>query len=79
MSIKTFHEYIHDSIENRKKISIYLMNGIKLDGTIISYDTNSNCVLLASSFHPGQPQVVFLHAVSTMTPSSKDTSNNNQL
>ena len=47
-------------------VSIYLVNGIKLQGTIIAFD---NYTLLVSA--GALKQVVYKHAVSTIIPATR--------
>jgi host factor-I protein len=53
--------------KDRVPLSIFLVNGIKLQGTITSFD---NFVLILESNNMPQ-QMVYKHAVSTVVPSRK--------
>ncbi len=48
-------------------VSIYLLNGIKLQGHIESYD--QYVIVLNGS----APQLIYMHAISTIVPSQKIT------
>ncbi|MEO5377896.1 MAG: RNA chaperone Hfq [Magnetococcus sp. DMHC-6] len=48
--------------KERIPVTIFLVNGIKLEGTIVSYD--NYCVLLKKNV----TQLVFKHAISTVMP-----------
>jgi host factor-I protein len=66
VSLNTFRK-------ERVPISIFLVNGIKLQGTITSFD--NFVLILESSSQP--PQMVYKHAISTVVPSRKVEINNN--
>lgn len=51
--------------KNRTPVSIYLINGIKLQGNIESYDKYS--IMLNNSVN----QIVYKHAISTVVPDKK--------
>jgi host factor-I protein len=51
--------------EDKISVSIYLLNGIKLQGTIDSYD--QYVVVLSGS----TPQLIYKHAISTIVPTQK--------
>lgn len=51
---------------NNIAVNMYLINGIKLSGTILDYD--KFCVLLGSK--EGSPQVIYKHAISTVSPNA---------
>ena len=64
----TEHQNLQDAFLNtvRKSkvpVTIFLMNGVKLQGTITWFDTF--CVLLNRD---GQSQLVYKHAISTVMP-----------
>jgi len=46
-------------------VCIYLINGIKLEGTITMYDDNS--LLLASDTRKYPEQLIYKHAISTIS------------
>jgi host factor-I protein len=59
--------------EDKISVSIYLLNGIKLQGTIDSFD--QYVVVLSGS----TPQLIYKHAISTIVPTQKikhETKNN---
>ena len=49
--------------KNKVSLTIFLMNGVKLQGTITWFD--NFCVLLRRE---GQSQLVYKHAISTIMP-----------
>ena len=51
--------------EDKISVSIYLLNGIKLQGTIDSFD--QYVVVLSGS----TPQLIYKHAISTIVPTQK--------
>jgi len=55
--------FLNQLIEENISVSIYLLNGIKLQGQIESFDQNV-IVLNGAS-----PQLIYKHAVSTIAPS----------
>jgi len=55
--------FLNQLIEESISVSIYLLNGIKLQGQIESFDQNV-IVLNGTS-----PQLIYKHAVSTIAPS----------
>ena len=57
----TFFDYI---ISQQMAVTIYLINGVKLQGVIDGFDDES--VLLE---YKGHRQLVFKHAISTVMPS----------
>ncbi len=50
-------------IAERSSVTVFLINGVKLQGTIDSFDTEG--VVLE---HKGHRQFVFQHAISTIMP-----------
>ena len=56
----TFLEHLR---QHRVPVTVFLVNGIKLQGTVTAFDSYS--VLLSRG---GQSQVVYKHAISTMMP-----------
>ena len=57
---EAFLEYV---IKERAQVTIYLVNGIKLHGTVQRVD--NYCVLLTRDNHS---QLVFKHSISTVMP-----------
>ncbi len=55
--------FLTSLLNNKAKVIVYLINGVKLDGKIIEYDMN--CLILERFDHP---QLVFLHAIATICP-----------
>jgi host factor-I protein len=56
--------YLNALRKERINVSIYLVNGVKLQGVITWFD--NFCVLLRRD---GQSQLVYKHAISTIMPS----------
>lgn len=61
-----YDNFIEDIINQGKRVSIYLVNGIKLQGIIVHYDTNDNSLILSSGTSSGTIQKVYRHATSTI-------------
>tara|TARA_B100000035_G_C21037096_1_gene571661 strand:+ start:15523 stop:15750 length:228 start_codon:yes stop_codon:yes gene_type:complete len=59
--------FLDQLCEQKISVSIYLLNGIKLQGLIESYDQYV-IVLNGSS-----PQLIYKHSISTIVPSQKIT------
>lgn len=55
--------FLNAARKQRAQVNIFLVNGIKLCGTIQSFD---NYVILLSSSKG--PQVIYKHAISTIAP-----------
>ena len=55
--------FINDLIDNRKLVTIFLISGIKLEGTITSSDNNTLVLKGANNI-----QLIYKHAVSTILP-----------
>ena len=55
--------FINDLINNQRLVTIFLISGIKLEGTIESFD--SDTVTLKGS---NNIQLVYKHAISTILP-----------
>lgn len=55
-------EYLNELRKGQTQISIYLVNGIRLSGTVESFDTY--IILLKN----GVMQIVFKHAISSIMP-----------
>ncbi len=49
--------------KNRTQLTVFLVNGVKLQGTITWFDTNT--ILLRRD---GHSQLIYKHAISTMMP-----------
>ncbi|MFM1865748.1 MAG: RNA chaperone Hfq [Methylophilaceae bacterium] len=65
MTNKIRSEFFNEIITNSINVSVYLMNGIKLQGLIESYDEES-IILKGNS-----PQLIFMHAISSIVPNYK--------
>lgn len=61
ISAEFFETLVNDSIN----VSVYLMNGIKLQGLIESHDEES-IILKGNS-----PQLIFIHSISSIVPNYK--------
>mgnify|MGYP000028245311 CR=1 FL=1 len=55
--------FLHHLLHNNISVVIFLMNGVKLQGSIAAFDTLS--LLLKRD---GQCQMVYKHAISTVSP-----------
>ena len=55
--------FVIDLINNRKLVTVFLISGIKLEGTIVFFD--SDTVTLKGS---NNIQLVYKHAISTILP-----------
>ena len=55
--------FINDLISHSKLVTIFLISGIKLEGTITSSDSNTLILKGANNI-----QLVYKHAVSTILP-----------
>ena len=65
MTNKIRSEFFNEIITNSINVSVYLMNGIKLQGLIESDDEES-IILKGNS-----PQLIFMHAISSIVPNYK--------
>jgi len=65
MEKKISAEFFDTLVINSVNVSVYLMNGIKLQGLIESFDDES-IVLKGNS-----PQLIFIHAISSIVPNYK--------
>jgi len=65
MAKKISAEFFDTLVINSVNVSVYLMNGIKLQGLIESFDDES-IVLKGNS-----PQLIFIHAISSIVPNYK--------
>lgn len=57
--------FLNQLSESKVSVSIYLLNGIKLQGHIEAFDEN---VLVLSGT---TPQLIYKHSISTIVPSQK--------
>ena len=55
--------FIKDLVDNCKLVTIFLISGIKLEGTITSFDTNTLTLKCTNNI-----QLVYKHAISTILP-----------
>ena len=55
--------FINDLIDHCKLVTIFLISGIKLEGTITSFDTNTLTLKGSNNI-----QLVYKHAISTILP-----------
>jgi len=65
MTNKIRSEFFNEIISKSINVSVYLLNGIKLQGLIESYDEES-IILKGNS-----PQLIFMHAISSIVPNYK--------
>ncbi|MBR2137630.1 MAG: RNA chaperone Hfq [Alphaproteobacteria bacterium] len=61
---KAQNDFLNDLKENKVSVTVFLINGVKLQGIITSYDEDG--LLLRRD---GHTQFVYKHAVSTIMPS----------
>ena len=61
---KVQNEFLDDVKKEKAAVTVFLINGVKLQGIITSYDEDS--LLLRRD---GHTQLVYKHAVSTIMPS----------
>jgi host factor-I protein len=59
---KTEHEFLNALRKEHKRVSVFLVNGIKLTGRIESFDSYTVCLNAATG-----PQVIFKHSISTVS------------
>lgn len=57
-------EFLEKLVKDKTQVSIYLVSGIKLSGTVTAYDDYT----IELSGGSNGPQLVFKHAVSTVMP-----------
>ena len=57
------NKMLSDLIEKKRSLTIYLMNGFQMRGSLIAFD---DYVLVIDV--DGRQQMVYKHAVSTLTP-----------
>jgi host factor-I protein len=55
--------FINDLVNNRKLVTVFLISGIKLEGTIASFDSNTLTLKGSNNI-----QLVYKHAISTILP-----------
>jgi len=58
-------QFLNELIKNQISVSIYLLNGIKLQGQIESFD---QFVIVLNG---NAPQLIYKHSISTIVPSQK--------
>ena len=63
MELNVQNDYIKRVTESKQAVNIFLMNGIKLRGTIEGFD---NFTLLISGNENHAAQLVYKHAISTI-------------
>lgn len=61
---KVLNDFLDDLKEDKVAVTVFLINGVKLQGIITSHDDES--LLLRRD---GHTQLVYKHAVSTIMPS----------
>lgn len=61
---KAQNDFLNDLKENKVPVTVFLINGVKLQGIITSYDEDG--LLLRRD---GHTQLVYKHAASTIMPS----------
>ena len=62
---KVLNDFLDDLKEDKVAVTVFLINGVKLQGIITSHDDES--LLLRRD---GHTQLVYKHAVSTIMPST---------
>lgn len=65
MSQNVQEDFLNDLKKNKVSVTVFLINGVKLQGIIIWFDENS--LLLRRD---GHTQLIYKHAVSTIMPST---------
>jgi|TARA_B110000003_G_scaffold276215_1_gene321545 host factor-I protein len=58
-------QFLNELIKDKISVSIYLLNGIKLQGQIESFDQ------LVIILNGNAPQLIYKHSISTIVPSQK--------
>ena len=58
-------QFLNELIKDKISVSIYLLNGIKLQGQIESFDQ------FVSILNGNAPQLIYKHSISTIVPSQK--------
>ena len=65
MSLNVQEDFLNDLKKNKVSVTVFLINGVKLQGIITWFDENS--LLLRRD---GHTQLIYKHAVSTIMPST---------
>ncbi len=65
MSQNVHEDFLNDLKKNKVSVTVFLINGVKLQGIITWFDENS--LLLRRD---GHTQLIYKHAVSTIMPST---------
>ena len=65
MSQNVQEDFLNDLKKNKVSVTVFLINGVKLQGIITWFDDNS--LLLRRD---GHTQLIYKHAVSTIMPST---------
>ena len=65
MSQNVQEDFLNDLKKNKVSVTVFLINGVKLQGIITWFDENS--LLLRRD---GHTQLIYKHAVSTVMPST---------
>ena len=65
MTNKTENDFLTDLKTNKTSITIFLINGVKLQGIIVEFDDAT--IILQRS---GHSQIIYKQSISTITPSS---------
>lgn len=65
MSQNVQKDFLNDLKKNKVSVTVFLINGVKLQGIITWFDENS--LLLRRD---GHTQLIYKHAVSTIMPST---------
>lgn len=65
MTKNTLADFLNDIKENKIAVTVFLINGVKLQGVITFFDETS--LLLRRD---GHTQLVYKHAISTIMPST---------
>lgn len=66
MSKSIQDNYLNGLVENNVMLSVYLINGIKLNGIVSSFDDD---VIVLSDSKSTIAQLIYKHAISTIVPS----------
>lgn len=59
----TQQEFLNDLRTERTSVTVYLINGIKLNGVVMSFDQFSICLKKEDT-----TQLIFKHAIATILP-----------
>lgn len=65
MSQNVQEDFLNDLKKNKVSVTVFLINGVKLQGIITWFDENS--LLLRRD---GHTQLIYKHAISTIMPST---------